>query len=382
MNKNNAKIVCTIILLLLTHLSNAQLSPINFEAGGNGATWTWTTFENATNPPTTIVTNPNTMGNNTSANCIKMTTLIAGNPWAGFESLHGAGIGTFTLDSTNCIVKLMVLKNVISDVGVKFATAAGASTGEIKVANTQVGEWEELTFDFTSQIGNPVNTNIDQIIIFPDFTARTTNNDCFIDNITLGTSTSQNINVTFATQATDSLPVYIFGNWNNWNNFPGVPMVYNSSKARYEATLPFNGGSTIEYLFVNGTNTKEVLNPNWPCTNGNAQYTNRKVTLGNIDTTFCNIWATCNTCAPLGITNFNNKNIAIELSKNYLQILASSPAQFTHLEIFDIVGKRIFSTNKTISAHQKLDISLLDNTYYIVRFKEGNQVYQFKTIIN
>ena len=57
--------------MLITTKSIAQLSPINFETGGYGATWTWTTFENATNLPTQIVANPNASGINTSANVIK-----------------------------------------------------------------------------------------------------------------------------------------------------------------------------------------------------------------------------------------------------------------------------------------------------------------------
>ncbi|MGK4568912.1 hypothetical protein [Flavobacterium sp. 3HN19-14] len=58
----------------------------------------------------------------------------------------------------------MVYKNVISDVGIKFATASGDSSGEIKVVNTLINQWEELTFDFTGKVGIPSSTNIDQII--------------------------------------------------------------------------------------------------------------------------------------------------------------------------------------------------------------------------
>ncbi|MFM6983117.1 MAG: T9SS type A sorting domain-containing protein, partial [Chitinophagaceae bacterium] len=68
----------------------------------------------------------------------------------------------------------------------KFATSADGSTGEIKVANTKINEWEELTFDFSSKISE---TN-DQIIIFPDFQARTTDNVCYFDNITFSATTS------------------------------------------------------------------------------------------------------------------------------------------------------------------------------------------------
>lgn len=171
-----------VFIMMMSSLLYAQNAPINFEPGGQGANWTWTVFENATNPPVEIMANPDMSGANTSANVAKFTALMAGQPWAGCESQHGADIGTFTFDSTNCTVKIMVHKPVISDVGIKFASNSGASTGEIKVANTLINQWEELTFDFSSRIGE---TN-DQIIIFMDFNlaGRTTDNVTYFDNIT------------------------------------------------------------------------------------------------------------------------------------------------------------------------------------------------------
>ena len=172
----------------------AQNSPIDFETGGYGATWTWTVFENGGNPSLEIVTNPNTGGINSSATVAKFTALQAGQPWAGCESLHGADIGSFSFDYTNCIIKIMVLKDVISDVGIKFVDATSAAQEEIKVANTLINQWEELTFDFSSRIGvYPVVK--DQIVIFPDFdlAGRTQDNICYFDNISFSPSNSVGI---------------------------------------------------------------------------------------------------------------------------------------------------------------------------------------------
>jgi len=171
-----------LIILMLGSTLQAQLVPINFEQGGYGANWTWTVFENSTNPPVVIMPNPHATGINTSTTVAQFTALQAGQPWAGCESLHGSDIGTFTFSPSNCTVKIMVWKSVISDVGIKFASASGASTGEIKVPNTLTNQWEELVFDFSSRIGE---TN-DQIIIFPDFNlaGRTSDNVIYWDNIT------------------------------------------------------------------------------------------------------------------------------------------------------------------------------------------------------
>ena len=174
----------TLMFLFVTALALSQNGPIDYEAGGNGASWTWTVFENDSNPPLEIIANPDPTGLNTSATVAQFTALQAGAPFAGVESMHGSDIGTFTLDASNAVVKIMVWKPVISDVGIKFATASSASDGEIKVANTLVNQWEELTFDFSSRIGLPASTDIDQIVIFPDFDARTSDNVVYFDSIT------------------------------------------------------------------------------------------------------------------------------------------------------------------------------------------------------
>ena len=389
--KNLLKIVFTTSLIFqLTTNCKAQLTPINFEPTGYGANWTWRSFENTTNLPPQIVANPNTTGINASPNVIKMTTLVTGQPWAGFESLHPGSvppgpsdIGVFTLNASNAIVKLMVYKSVISDVGVKFATASGASTGELKKPNTLINQWEELTFDFSSQIGNTNNTNIDQIIIFPDFNSRSTDNDCYIDNVTLGSGTTiQNMNVKFAIQNVDSLPVYVFGNWNNWSNFPGTPMVFNTATGNYEITIPLASNSTVEYLYVNGNLSKETLNSTWPCTNGNAQYTNRVAILGAVDTTICNQWETCSACFPLALNNAKNENVSIFLNSQFIRINATNISQFDQLEIFDLVGKKVFGSNGIFKTNQNISVNLKSNTFYIVRLKNGKDIYKVKSFIN
>ncbi|MCF7825130.1 MAG: T9SS type A sorting domain-containing protein [Candidatus Marinimicrobia bacterium] len=158
----------------------AQNAPIDFETGGYGASWTWSTFENDTNPALEVVANPSASGINTSATVAKFTALATGAAWAGCESLHGSDIGTFTLDASNRILKIMVYKSVISDVGIKLAKPDGWALPEIKVPNTVIDEWEELTFDLTSRISD----GYDQIIIFPDFLARDQDHIVYFDNIT------------------------------------------------------------------------------------------------------------------------------------------------------------------------------------------------------
>ncbi|NQV14313.1 T9SS type A sorting domain-containing protein [bacterium] len=164
----------------------AQNAPIDFESAGYGADWTWTSFENDTNIPLAIVANPSATGINISATVASFTALTTGAPWAGCESQHGSDIGPFSFDETNCTVKVMVYKSVISDVGIKFAEASSDAQPEVKVANTLINEWEELTFDLSGSIGAGATGIVDQIIVFPDFdlVGRTSDNTVYFDNIT------------------------------------------------------------------------------------------------------------------------------------------------------------------------------------------------------
>ncbi|MDT0559045.1 T9SS type A sorting domain-containing protein [Ichthyenterobacterium sp. W332] len=174
-----------LLTLIITTLGYSQNAPIDFETGGLGASWTWTVFENDTDPALEIIANPVSSGINTSATVAKFTALQTGAPFAGCESMHGADIGSFMFDTNNSTIKIMVYKSVISDVGLKFADVNSAALVEIKVPNTVVNEWEELTFDFSPYIGLFPQT-VDQIIIFPDFdnSGRTQDNIIYFDNIT------------------------------------------------------------------------------------------------------------------------------------------------------------------------------------------------------
>ncbi len=154
--------------------------PVDFETAANGgASENWAVFENVDNPALEIISNPDMTGN-TSSTVAKFTARQDGNPWAGTETVLQS---PFTLDASNSTVKIWVWKSVISDVGIKFANAAGGSTGEIKVANTKTNEWEELTFDFSGVIGDPNNTDITNLVVFPDFQDRSQENVVYFDNI-------------------------------------------------------------------------------------------------------------------------------------------------------------------------------------------------------
>jgi hypothetical protein len=183
---NSLNYILKFILLCFFSTSSvfAQDGPIDFEIDGTGADWTWTVFENGNNPDLEFVSNPSPDAVNSSSTVAKITALEVGAPWVGCESQHGADIGSFSFDETNSTVKILVWKSVISDIGIKFASASGAAQPEIKVPNTAVNQWEEIIFDFSPYIGIYPEV-VDQIIIFPDFDlgGRTQDNIIYFDSI-------------------------------------------------------------------------------------------------------------------------------------------------------------------------------------------------------
>ena len=180
------KLYVLLTLLAGIFTASSQNAPIDFEAGGNGTDWTWTVFENDTNPLLEIVANPDPSGINTSETVAKFTALQLGQPYAGVESMHGSDIGTFDLTASNALVNIMVYKTKISDIGIKYVTPSGGAQMELKVANTLVNQWELITIDFSDYIGLGETTGLDQIVIFPDFIARDADDVIYFDNISFG----------------------------------------------------------------------------------------------------------------------------------------------------------------------------------------------------
>jgi len=153
---------------------------IDFETVGQD--WAWTAFANGAGGSdnatlyTTPIANPSATGINTSANCAKFVDDATAAPWGGFWSDN---LPDFTFTTENCIVKVMVYKNVISNFDVKFEGPGVAF--EKLVPNTKTNEWEELTFDFTDKIGMAVT----KLVIIPDFPGtRTVGSTSYFDNIT------------------------------------------------------------------------------------------------------------------------------------------------------------------------------------------------------
>ena len=177
MKKTFVFYIALLFIISLSNLAFAQAThTIDFENGGVGADWNWIVAENDDNPPLEFIANPVSGGINTSATVAKFTARLTGQPWA---LCHTSDDGVFTFDASNSTVTIMIHKPVISDVGLKFEGQSG--NHQIVIPNTLTNQWEEMTFDFSSQIGNTYGT----MVIIPDFdmAGRTQENIIYFDNI-------------------------------------------------------------------------------------------------------------------------------------------------------------------------------------------------------
>ncbi len=85
-------------------------------------------------------------------------------------------ISPVTITSANSMVTIMVYKDVISNFDFKYEPP----NQDHKVPNTVTGQWEELTFDYSADIGTEAKT----ITFIPDFPdTRTAGSVNYIDNI-------------------------------------------------------------------------------------------------------------------------------------------------------------------------------------------------------
>ena len=164
-------------------LEDYYLEDIDFESTGFGANWVWTTDNNFSDPVLEIVANPNMGGANSSTSVAKFTSTTAGDPWA---LTFTDNIGSFTFTAANSMVTIMVRKSKVSDVGLKFE--GPGIYKEIKIPNTLTnGDWELLTFDFSSEIGS----TFDRLVVIPDFDdSRFQDHITYFDQISFGNQTA------------------------------------------------------------------------------------------------------------------------------------------------------------------------------------------------
>ena len=172
--KKTSKLLVFVFIAMMNVALFAQVShTVDFETPDTGQGWSWTTFEGS--PTLTEMANPVSGGLNTSATVMEFVANPTDQPWTGCWTMDD---GEFTFDVTNSTVTMLVYKDVISTVKMKFEGASAPV--EVDAINTVTGAWELLTYDFSGVIGD----TYDKLIVFPDFNfSRTVVTTSYFDNI-------------------------------------------------------------------------------------------------------------------------------------------------------------------------------------------------------
>ncbi len=155
---------------------NAQTFPEDFETPE--ADTAWHQFANSGDDPENmfLAENPVFDDVNESLTCLQLNVLETADPWVG---AWAEAYGELQITADRYMIEMMVLKDVISDCGIKLEAGDGPDA-EVKVPNTITGGWELLTFDMSVAIGY----TYPRLVIFPDFPdPRVTGSTCLIDNI-------------------------------------------------------------------------------------------------------------------------------------------------------------------------------------------------------
>ena len=144
-----------LVSLFLFSISLFAQPVIDWETVGNN--WVWNPFDVGTGGGYSVVVNPSVGGLNTSDSCAKIIVGVDGAPWAGMWS---SDFPDMTITADNCMVKVLVYKDVIS----RFNLKLEPPNVDHFVSNTVINQWEELTFDYSDAIG----TTATVLTIIPD----------------------------------------------------------------------------------------------------------------------------------------------------------------------------------------------------------------------
>ena len=144
----------------------------------------------------------------------------------------------------------MVYKTIISPVGMKFENADNSLSMEIKIPNTVVNEWEELTFDFTPHIGKTVA----RLVLFPDFPdSRTAGSTNYFDNIVFESGTPVVLGVPTVAAPTPTAAqedvISIFSN--TYDNISGANYNPGWNQATEFSMFDVAGKDVLKYAFLN-----------------------------------------------------------------------------------------------------------------------------------
>ncbi|MEC9158891.1 MAG: choice-of-anchor J domain-containing protein, partial [Bacteroidota bacterium] len=186
-------------------------------------------------------------------------------------------------------------------------TSGSAGSDSLETLNGDVvdflftgGSWDsEITFQITDPAGNNI------------YNGGAPAAGSFLNHTSNSTCVPATVNVTFQVDMNQVTAGFttpeVNGTWNAWCGNCN-PMTDADGDGIWEATIPLLSGS-YEYKFsADNWTIQEMNDPTASCTNGNATYTNRVLSVGTADITVPVVcWGSCDPCfyspqPPVGVT--------------------------------------------------------------------------------
>lgn len=156
---------------------------LNFEPAGIGQAIRWNVFENGTGTTTLgMVANPAVGAGNPSATVAYIAGAADCQAWLGAESAYG-DVGPITWSTALSVVKVKVYSSKLTMVAIKMGVNNMAQR-ELRVPVTAINTWQELTFDFTSYIGQNNTVNMNSFTIHPSAQLANGPIDFYFDDVT------------------------------------------------------------------------------------------------------------------------------------------------------------------------------------------------------
>lgn len=293
----------------------AQTTILDFQAPPTSTTFQYfgSSLEGTLNQ---VVANPAVGGINTSTLVSQFIKPAGAQTWAGaFSNPNPTTAITVT---GGALIKIKVRMNHIGNLAVKLEQSTSGQADWIKiVANTQVDEWQELTFNTalpSDEAPNQIPTGtFNRLVLFFDFGIAGGGADVtsHFDDVIVsgGTPPPADFPVDFAVDMGDYTgsftTVYVSGTMNGWSGNAN-PLSDPDGDDIWTGTLNLAAGS-YEYKFtLDNWAQQESFAPGGSCTITTGGFTNRALTVASAITLPEYCWNSCSVCGtPTPMVNFS-----------------------------------------------------------------------------
>lgn len=350
--------------VLLSASLFAQPPVIDFETVGNN--WGWTVFSQGSGGSFDIVANPAPGGLNTSDSCAMLVVGSDGDPWAGAFTTDFPDM-EITMD--NCVVKVLVYKDVVSNFDLKLEPP----NVDHNVANTLTNQWEELVFDYSSDIGTTSAT----LTIIPDFSEspRTYGSVNYFDNIRFLPYSQLPVELTSFTAANNGAGQVVL----SWQTATEI----NNRIFEIERKTGSENFATIGFVRGEGTTSNEH-NYTFIDKNVNGQiYTYRLKQIDFNGSTTYSSEVTINAIGPKTFDLSQNYPNPFNPTTNINFIVPQ--AGFVTLAVYNTLGEQVaLLANGIMSegAHTAaFDAKSLPSGAYVYKLQQGNSVMTKKMLL-